>query len=162
MKLDTAIEEVQTAETELAKHLRLVGERHATEHDLYHLGHTLATQCEEHLVQLAPFTERYGATPADAGLTESAGLVESFRHRSAELLGRGESSGLFLLRDLKSLFVTAQEAEIAWVILGQAAKAVRDEELIGLVEGCHEEAEHLVLWARTRIKVTAPEVLATG
>ncbi|MFL6011692.1 MAG: hypothetical protein ACJ734_07880, partial [Gaiellaceae bacterium] len=61
MKLDKAIEDVQDAEAELAKELRAIGERHAVEHDLYHLGHTLAKQCADHLERLAPFAERYGA-----------------------------------------------------------------------------------------------------
>lgn len=42
MKLDKAIDDVQEAEADLATRLRVVAERHATEHDIYHLGHTLA------------------------------------------------------------------------------------------------------------------------
>ena len=42
MKLDAAIEQVQEAEADLAKELHKIGERHAVEHDLYHLSHTLA------------------------------------------------------------------------------------------------------------------------
>ena len=47
MKLDQAIENVRRAERDLAGELRKVGERHAVEHDLYHLGQTLARQHEE-------------------------------------------------------------------------------------------------------------------
>jgi hypothetical protein len=162
VKLDKAITDVQGAETHLAKQLRVIGERHAVEHDLYHLGHTLAKQCADHLEQLAPFADRYGATPRDDRPPESPGLLETFRHKSAELLGRSETSGLLLLRDLRNLYLSAQEAEIAWVILAQAAKAIRDGELVQTVSVCHEEAEARGKWLRTRIKESAPQVFATG
>ena len=162
MKLDKAIEDVQDAEAELAKQLRVVGERHAVEHDLYHLGHTLAKQCADHLERLAPFAERYGASAADDQAGESPGLLETLRHKSAELLGRSEMSGLLLLRDLRNLYLSAQEAELAWVILAQAAQAVRDRELLQEVSLCHEEAEARGKWLRTRIKESAPQILATG
>lgn len=162
MKLDKAIEDVQDAEAELAKELRVVGERHAVEHDLYHLGHTLAKQCADHLERLAPFAERYGASSVDDRVHESPGVLEMLRHKSAELLGRSETSGLLLLRDLRNLYLTAQEAELAWVILAQAAQAVRDRELLREVSRCHEEAEARGKWLRTKIKESAPQVLATG
>jgi hypothetical protein len=161
VKLDKAISDVQDAEAELANQLRVIGERHAVEHDLYHLGHTLARQCADHLEQLAPFADHYGATPRDAA-GESPGLLERLRHTSSELLGRSELSGVLLLRDLRNLYLAAQEAEIAWVILEQAALAVRDGELLQVVGICHEHAETRGKWLRTRIKQSAPQVLATG
>ena len=162
MKLDKAITDVQSAEADLAKELRTIGERHAVEHDLYHLGHTLAKQCSDHLRLLAPFADRYGATPREDGVAESPGLLETLRHKSSELLSRSEMSGILLLRDLRNLYLSAQEAEIAWVILAQAAQAVRDHELLQVASLCHEEAEARGKWLRTRIKESAPQVLATG
>jgi hypothetical protein len=162
MKLDTAIGQVQDAEADLAKELRKVGERHAVEHDLYHLSHTLAKQCETHLERLRPFTERYGAPPGNDGVGDSPSLLERMRHKAAELAGRSEAAGMLLLRDLRDLYLTAQEAEIAWVILAQAAQAARDRELLVVVSECHEEAEMRGKWLRTRIKESSPQVLATG
>jgi len=162
MKLDKAIEDVQDAEAELAKRLRTVSERHAAEHDLYHMGHTLARQCAEHLEQLAPFADRYGASGHGGDVAESPGVLETVRRKSGELLARSETSGLLLLKDLRSLYLSAQDAEITWVILLQAAKAVRDRELLDVVNSCHQEAEARGKWLRTRIKESAPQVLATG
>ena len=51
---------------------------------------------------------------------------------------------------------------IAWVILAQAAQAVRDRELLRVASLCHQEAEARGKWLRTRIKESAPQVLATG
>jgi hypothetical protein len=162
MKVDKAIGEVQDAETELATELRKVGERHAIEHDLYHLSHSLAKQCESHLERLRPFAERYGASPATDGVGEGTSLLERMRHKTAELMGRSEASGMLLLRDLRDLYLTAQEAEIAWVILAQVAQAARDRELLVAVSECHEEAEARGKWLRTRIKESSPQVLVTG
>lgn len=162
MKVGKAISDVQSAETGMAKELRSIGERHAVEHDLYHLGHTLARQCAEHLERLAPFADRYGAGRADAGVGESPSVLETLRRKSGELLGRSETAGLLLLRDLRNLYLTAQEAEIAWVILAQTAQAIRDQQLLQTVRSCQEDAEARVKWLRTRIKESAPQVLATG
>ena len=163
MKLDKAIEDVHEAESELATQLRSVGERHASEADLYHLGHTLARQCAEHGRRLAPFAERYGAAPIDEhDGTESPRVVEALRRTGAKLIGKSEASGLLLLRDLRHLYLAAQNAEIAWVILLQAARAVRDPELIEAATECHEEAEARGKWVRTRIKESCPQVLASG
>lgn len=162
MKLDKAIEDVHEAEADLAKQLRSVGERHAVEADLYHLGHTLARRCAAHLRELAPFAERYGASPAPDRVDESPGVLETVRHKTGELLGRTELSGLLLLRDLRHLYLASQNAEIAWVILIQAARAVRDRELLTVANACHEEAETRGKWVRTRIKEAAPQVIAAG
>ncbi|WP_242900725.1 hypothetical protein [Actinomadura terrae] len=160
MKLDKAISEVQDAEADLAKELRRVSERHAAEHDIHHLGLTLARQCADHVERLAPFAERYGASGRE--VADSPGLLDTLRHASARLAGRSEMVGMLLLRDLRNLYLGALEAEIAWTILGQAAQAARDRDLLQTVGECHEAAETRGKWLRTRIKVTAPQVLVSG
>jgi hypothetical protein len=162
VKMHKAIEEVHEAEAALAKRLRATGERHASESDLYHLGHALARRCAQHLQALAPFAQRYGAKPAPDDLDESPGLLETVRRKSAEVVGRSEPAGLLLMSDLRDLYLAAQHAELAWVILLQAAKAKRDAELINIVTHCHEEADMSGKWLRTRIKEAAPQVYAAG
>lgn len=161
MKLDVAIQDVRNAEAHLAKRLRVVGERHAVEHDLYHLGHTLARHCSGRLDRLLPFAGRYGASHDRDEVSESPTILERIRHKSAELVGRSEVSGMLLLRDLRDLYLAAQEAEMAWLILSQGAQAVRDRELLEVTTVCHEQAEAVGKWLRTRIKQSAPQVLAT-
>jgi hypothetical protein len=162
VKIDQAINDVRDAETELAKRLRLTGERHAVEHDLYHLGHTLARQCADHLDQLATVSGKYGVQAEEASVDESPGLLETARHKASEVLGRSETAGLLLLRDLREVYLRAQAAEIAWIILIQAAKAGRDTDLLTIATSCHTETETCGKWLRTRIKETSPQVLATG
>jgi hypothetical protein len=162
MNMNKAVEDVQDAEAELGKRLRVTGERHASESDIYHLGHTLARRCAEHLRALAPFAERYDAKPMRDDLDTSPGLLETVRRKSGEILGRSEAAGLLLMADLRELYLAAQHAELAWVVLLQAAKARRDAELIEVVTRCHEEAEACGKWVRTRIKEAAPQVYAAG
>jgi hypothetical protein len=162
VKIDRAIEDVQDAEAELAKRLRITGERHAVEHDLYHVGHTLARRSGEHLDQLAAIASSYGVKPHRGDVAESPGLLETARHKAAAVLGRSEVTGLLLLRDLRELYICAQEAEIAWTILIQAAKAKRDKDLLAVATPCHTETEICAKWIRTRIKETSPQVLAAG
>jgi hypothetical protein len=161
MKLDEAIDGVRQAEADLARRLRTVGERHAAEQDVYHLGHTLARRCAEHVRRLAPFAERYGARAGEID-PDSPGLLESARHKGAELLGRSTLSGSALLHDLRGLYLAAQETEIAWLMLIQAAQAVRDAELLATAQPCHAETETCAKWARSRIKELAPQVYAAG
>jgi len=162
MTMNKAIEDVHDAEAELAKRLRVTGERHAGESDVYHLAHTLARRCAEHLRALAPAAGRYGAKPAPDDLDTSPGLLETLRRKGGEVVGRSETAGLLLMADLRELYLAAQHAELAWVVLLQAAKARRDAELIEVVTHCHEEAEMCGKWLRTRIKEAAPQVYASG
>jgi hypothetical protein len=162
MNMNKAIEDVHDAEAELAKLLRVTGERHASEADIYHLAHTLARRCAEHLRALAPSAERYGAKPAPDDVDASPGLLETLRRKSAEVVGHSEAAGLLLMADLRELYLAAQHAELAWVVLLQAAKAKRDAGLIAVVTRCHEEAEMCGKWLRTRIKEAAPQVYAAG
>jgi hypothetical protein len=126
------------------------------------MSHTLARRCANHLEQLAPLAKVYGAASGDPHATESPGLMATLRQAGVRLTGGGEASGLVLLHDLRDLYLCAQHAEIAWTILLQAAKAARDQRLIEVATACHEHAETRGRWLRTRIKETAPQVLATG
>ena len=162
MNMHKAIEDVHDAEAELSKRLRVTGERHAGESDVYHLGHTLARRSAEHLQALAPFAERYGAKPAPDDLDASPSVLETIRRRGAQVIGSSEAAGLILMADLRELYLAAQHAELAWVVLLQVAKAKRDAELIEVVTRCHEEAEMCGKWLRTRIKEAAPQVYAAG
>jgi hypothetical protein len=84
------------------------------------------------------------------------------RHRDYEVIGRPAEAGLVLLRDLRQLFLTAEATSIHWVIIGEAAQAARDEELLDFVRACHAETEAQVEWLTTRIKLAARQALVSG
>ena len=162
MNIDQVLDDVYDHETALAKQLRTVAERHAAEHDVYHVGHAQARACGNRVEQLGPHAERHGTNRRTAPSSQSPGLLDEVRHKSAELLGRSKTSGQLLLADLRELYLAAQATELAWTILLQATRAVRDSDLLETVTECQEQVATCAKWVRTRIKETAPQAYAAG
>lgn len=159
-RLGRYIEKLHESLTDLAGEYRKLSERHATEHDLYHLGHTLAKQCDAQAAALAPHAERHnGDVDGDVDEQPRESLLAPLRRATAALVGRSSSTGLLLLRDLRQLHLATEEAAMLWLIVGQAAQAARDRDLLVLVDKSREEITHQLLWISTRIKDTAPQVL---
>jgi hypothetical protein len=160
VKIALAIRDVRDAETELGAELARIGERHRADHDVFHLSHTLIRLHHANLEALAPFGERYGvdveAIDADGG----RGPLARAREKMSELSGRRPEAGLLLLRDLRHLHVLYAEASVDWVLLGQGAQAVRDGQLLEVVDGCHAQTLRGMKWTLTRLKTAAPQVLA--
>jgi hypothetical protein len=163
VKVGPLLSRLHELELDLAERYRAIGERHAADHDVYHQCHSFAQQAEEHARTIAPLAERYGQdVEEDGGPDFWSGILESARRAGSELLGRRPEAGLLLLRDLRTLFLAAEEASITWVMAGQAAQAARDSELLQAVSTCHGEVELQVKWLTTRIKVASPQTLVAG
>jgi hypothetical protein len=157
-KIASAFDDIHDAERELADALRTIAERHASDVDVYHVAHLLASRCSHQLELLAPHAERYGAyapTDADTGRTGSEGT----RRLASPLPVQDEAPGVVLLLDLQLLYRVAHGAELAWVVLLQVAQAARDERLVSAAREGREEAERRWKWLRTKIKESCPQVL---
>jgi len=160
MKIAVAIDDVARAEQALAEALLEIGERHRADHDVYHLTRRLARWSQGHQAALAPFAERYGTdVDTDDVGRESGGPLQVLREKSAELLGRRPAAGLLLLRDIRKLHLLAAEASIDWTILGQAAQAAKDPDLLECVTLSHPETLRTLRWTVTKLKEAAPQVL---
>jgi hypothetical protein len=156
------VEKLHDALTDLAGDYRKVGERHASEHDVYHTCHMLAKQCKGQAEALAPHAERNAADVPegeDEGPRES--MLAGLRGATGPLVGRSSKTGMLLLRDLRQLHLAIEEAAMLWLIVGQGAQAARDRDLLVLVERSREEITSQLLWISTRIKETAPQVLVS-
>jgi hypothetical protein len=164
VKVGIAIEEVASAESDLADELVAVGARHKADHDVFHVTKTLATMEHGHIGALASHAERYGASVDAEREDEPAppGRLREVAEKGAELTGRRPEPALLLLRDLRKVYLLASEASIDWVMLAQGAQAVKDAELLDTVGTCHEETLRTVKWATYRIKTAAPQALAVG
>ena len=90
-----------------------------SEADVRRICEQFAGQCDPHGEQLRPFTARYGSHPS--------GEPERL---PADGLSTTRSGGLGLLRDLNDLYLLASYLEMAWIVVGQAARGARDQELI--------------------------------
>lgn len=139
---------LRRAEANLADGFRTIGEGHIEEVDIYHMSQTLAAQCEGHVERLASFVERYGE--------ERPTEPDRLHH---ELFIERRAGGLGLLRDLHDLYVMANACDIAWTMIGQAAKGVGDAELNDTVSYCEPETGTQIRWLKTRMKQAAPQAL---
>lgn len=161
MKIGEALKQLHEAERALADDFRTIGERHDA--DLHDVFQTLAEQCERHAEELRPQARRYGAEVREDGEPGAwQELFEMVRHRDYEVIGRTAEAGARLLRDLRQLFLTVEDTGIRWVIIGEAARAARDEELLDVTLKCHAETETQAEWLVARIKLTASQVLLPG
>lgn len=149
MQLPTYLGLLHDAEQTLADSWRLVADGHAAEADVHHLGHTLAQQCDEHLAQLGPLVARYGERRDD----------EPERLR-AQGLSDLRSGPVGLLRDLQDLYVLASFVTITWDLIEQAGQALRDTELLDVVDACRKDSSTQVAFLRTRLEQAAPQALA--
>ncbi len=136
------------SELDLAEGFRRVGEGHAQEVDVYHLGHALAKQCESHAERLKPFVDRYGEQKPEE--------PEQLYH---EFFDETRSGSLGLLRDMQDLYLMTSACDMAWTMIGQAAQGLRDQELLEVVNSCEVETYNQLKWIRTRMKVAAPQTL---
>jgi hypothetical protein len=162
MKIGLAISEVAAAEAELSDALLEVGERHKADHDVYHLTRTLARWSQGHIAALERFAERDDADVDTKAIgRDSGGPLAAVREKGAELIGRRPEPGVLLLRDLRDLHLQATRASVAWTMLGQAAQAAKDPDLLDCVSLCHPETLRIVRWTLTRLKEASPQVLTS-
>src|SRR5215212_4774184 len=164
MKLGLAIQQVSSAESDLAEELHKVGERHKTDQEVYHLTRTLANISRKHVEELGRYNDRYEVSvDADDAEEEGrlSGLLDSVKEKGSEMMGRRPTAGMLLLRDLRQLSRLASEVSINWVILGQGAQAVRDRELLQTIKQCHDDNLRQLKWANTMIKQISPQVLTS-
>ena len=160
MKLGVAIEQLAAAERELADELSAIGERHRTEHDVYHVTRTLAKMELGHIDALAPHAARFDVE-IERGSNGGSSLLDTVREKSAELVGRRPEPGLLLLRDLRRLHTLAAGVSIDWTALGQGAQAATDTDLLAAVTTCHGETLRTLKWTTARLKEAAPQALTT-
>jgi hypothetical protein len=148
MHLATYLGLLRTGEETLAASFRQVADGHADEADVRLMLPVLAEWCDRHVEALAPLVERYGSHPeGEPERLHAVGLEEV------------RSGGLGLLRDLHELYVLAHYVDIAWTLVGQAARGARDEEAVRVVGQCEQETTQQVDFLRTRMSQAAPQAL---
>jgi ferritin-like metal-binding protein YciE len=160
VKIGQALRQLHEAERALGEDFRTIGERHPADPEVSEMFQSLAEQCERHVEELRPHAKRYGIDVREDGEPAAwQDLFDMVRHGDYEVIGRQIDAGLSLLRDLRQLFLTAEDTSIRWVIIGEAARAADDQELLDVVRKCHAETETQVEWLTTRIKLAAPQAL---
>jgi hypothetical protein len=162
-KVGGLIERLHAAEIDLADDYRTVGERHAADQDVFHLCHQLAEQCAARAARLRAIAERFEVDlhePADKPTIDW--LLSTARRAVSGLVAHRPETGLLLLRDLRQLYVAAEEIDFYWIMFGQVAQALRDADLLGEVNDMHKQLLTQVKWLKTRAKEATPQALVAG
>ncbi|WP_211238308.1 hypothetical protein [Deinococcus pimensis] len=142
---------VHGSETRLVDALTKVSEHHGDEPDVFQTCQLLARWSRGHIEQLAPLVEKY----REQRNPEPDALEKALFHGP-------RSGGLGLVRDLHDLWLLANEVQLCWTVLEQAAQALRDEELEGVCQNCARETKRQVKFFLTRIKQAAPQALVVA
>jgi hypothetical protein len=142
---------VHTSEQQLAKAFKQVAEHHGDEPDIYQTCMLLSSFSEEHVTALKPVVDRYSEEKSDEPERLSQSLFEEPR-----------SGSLALLRDLHDLWLMTNEVHLCWVVILQAAKALRDLELEQLCQQFDNQTHRQQAWLLTRIKQAAPQTLVVA
>jgi len=139
---------LRRAEQELASSYRQVAEGHGAEPDVYHLCQNLAQQCDQHERALVPVIERYGEQPDDEPeRLHAVGIVST------------RTGPVGLIRDLQDLYLLANLVDVTWMMVKQAACALRDDQLVAVVSQCEAQIKVQLSWLTTRMKQAAPQAL---
>jgi len=149
MNLPVYLALLAESEKTLADSFRVVAEAHSDEPDIHFLCLSLADQSEEHCTRLQPIIDRYGEAPSD----------DEPERLHAAGVGEARSGPLGMLRDLQDLYLLASLTDITWTAIKQAGQALRDSELLDVVEACDKETSVQLRWLSTRMKHAAPQVL---
>ena len=148
MKLAVYLGMLQRAESELAASFRTVADGHGDEPDVRAACSLLAEKCDAHVDALGPIVERYGSQPDDEP-----------ERLHAVALPKPRTGPLALLRDLQDVHLLASFVDMTWTLVGQAAAALRDEDLQQIIAAKEAETQVQVAWLTTRMKQAAPQAL---
>lgn len=142
---------VHGSEQHLVDALKKVAEHHGGEPDIEETCRLLASWSEKHLEHLGPLVQKYGENKNP----EPADMEKALFH--------GPRKGsLALLRDLHDLWLLANEVQLCWTVLEQAAQALRDDELERVCQECGRETKRQIAFFLTRIKQAAPQALVVA
>jgi hypothetical protein len=148
MKLPVYLGMLHHAEQELSHSFRTVAEGHGDEPDVHSACMLLAQQCDEHVEAMRPFIDRYGSQDDD----------EPERLHAVALPGP-RTGPLALLRDLQDVHLLATFVDTTRTLVGQAAAALRDEDLQRVIAAQEAQTQVQVAWLTTRMKQAAPQAL---
>jgi anaerobic selenocysteine-containing dehydrogenase len=131
---------------QLAKEFASLAARHVNEPAIRDGCTMFAKWSAAHINDLDKLTDRYGsASVADA--------------KATDVLTGARPGGLGLLRDLHDLWLMVNNAHLSIMILVQAARALRDNEMAATLIEIGLETDRQVAWLDTHIKTIAPQAL---
>jgi hypothetical protein len=160
-KIGLVLRELHSAENDLAVELLRAADRHKTDHEVYHVARDLAGWSHTHVHRIAEMGQRYGVNLSGQEKNES-GVMSRLRETASEMVGRRPEPGLLLLADLRKLHRMATGISLDYELIGQAAQAIKDVDLLELTKICHPQTLRQMRWTNKLIKELSPQVLSSG
>jgi hypothetical protein len=142
---------VYHSEQQLADALNTIANHHSDEPDILQTCQMLASWSADHVEVIKSLCDRYSQEKSDEP-----------ERLSQTLFTEPRSGSLALLRDLHDLWLMANEVDLCWIVLDQAAKALRDQELEATCRHCSQETKRQLAWLLTRIEQAAPQTLVVA
>jgi ferredoxin-nitrate reductase len=121
---------------------------HPEEPDIGPLCKLFGEWSEEAQSVLSPFIAKYGERREGEP-----------KRLDKALLVKRKQGGFDLLRDLHDLWLLVNESMMSLNVLEQAARALRDEELLNALKHVQQRNERQQIWLKTRISQAAPQTL---
>jgi hypothetical protein len=141
----------QNAEESLIKAFAKISKQHAFEPDVVEMCDKFTLWSKQHLESIDKLTPLFEKEEDD----EPEEIVDA-------LFPKPRVGGYGLLRDLHSLSLLVQETQMCWVVLLQAAKALRNNEMELVCTECEQHLKKETMWLLTRIKNAAPQALVVA
>ena len=139
---------LQASEEQLIDALLAVAKRHSDEPDIFQTCRLAAGWSRDALHSLKPLEARYAEQKNDEP------------ERLNQVIFQGTRSGsLALVRDLHDLWLLANEVQLCLIVLDQAGKALRDQELEEFCLAASGQTKRQLAWLLTRIQQAAPQSL---
>ncbi|KOP23171.1 molybdopterin oxidoreductase [Hapalosiphon sp. MRB220] len=139
------------SEQDLADAFKTIANHHSDEPDVYNMCKLLSSWSDEHVQDIKPLVDRYSEQESNEPDRLTQTLFEEPR-----------SGSLALVRDLHDLWLLANEIHLCYIILLQAARALRDLEMEKICQQFDQQIERQMLWLLTRIKQAAPQALVVA
>ncbi|MFL5789637.1 MAG: molybdopterin oxidoreductase [Flavisolibacter sp.] len=147
MRISNYIQYILRSEEELAKAFKIIAKHHILEPDVNAMCNLLASWSLDHVQNLKLMVKRYGSEE------------EKEPDRIDYSLLTMRTGSLGLLRDLHDLWLMASEVKLCWIILLQAARALRDTRLKLACVQYGKQTKRQIEWLMTKIKESTSQIL---
>ncbi|MFI8185303.1 hypothetical protein OG539_41785 [Actinacidiphila glaucinigra] len=148
MHLVTYLQFQRASEITLGSSYTVISEGHIADADVRWTTARFSRQCAAHADALVPVLARLDAP--DESVPERL-------HIQGVAAARTGPAGL--LRDLLDLYQLGNLLDITWSLVGQAGRAIRDHELLRVIDDCAAQTTAQLDWLRMRMKEAAPQTL---
>jgi hypothetical protein len=159
-KLPLVLRELHRSETNLARDLLALSDRHHADHEIHHVARDIARWSQIHVRRIAEAARDYGIKLRPQPRWDY-GPLSTIAQRASSALRRRPEAGLLLLADLRRIHRKAAGVSLDWELLAQAAQAMKEQPLLDLAQSCHPQTLRQMRWANAQLKISSPQIIAS-